>query len=196
MKIVRKSIKKNKNICIENDQNEGCNVITFEQQRIILKSIDVPKYLNFFYFCCCTGMRVCEALSVKTKNIDKKKHIIRIDMPDSATKKHKRLIPYLPELFSEMELSGKYLFNDITDDGSGQYFCKLYKELNLDLTRHSTRHTFISICGHIGINEEQIQEWAGHTNIKMTTGTYTHILDKGTSPILDYLKRLKQKLKI
>lgn len=181
--------------CMCASESEGCNAISFKQQRIILKSIDIPKYLHFFYFCCCTGMRSCEALSIKTKNIDKKKRVIHIDMPDSATKKHKRDVPFLPELFDDMIIGKKFLFEDITDEGSKQYFCRLYKQLDFDLTRHSTRHTFISICQHIGIDEQLIQKIAGHTNIKMTQETYTHLLDNGTSPILDYLKRLKKSLK-
>ncbi len=179
----------------QDDSDDGCNAITFKQQCQILKEINDDRYLNFFYFCCCTGVRVCEALSIKTSDIDKKNKVIKIKMLDSKTKKHKRSIPYLPELFEKMDLSGKYLFNDITDDGSKQYFYKLYKELNLDLTRHSTRHTFVSICQHIGIDSEQIQQWAGHTDLKMTTDTYTHTLTKGTSPILIYLRKLKKQTK-
>lgn len=178
----------------EEEKDEGCRAITFAEQRRIMKEIENPKYLRFFYFCCCTGMRVCEALSVKTKNIDKRKRIIRIDLPDTKTKKHRRAVPYLPELLDGMNTSGKYLFEDITEDGSEQYFAKLYKQLELDLCRHSARHTFISVCHFIGIDDTVIQEWAGHTNLKMTTGTYTHELDKGSSPILDYLKKLKKQL--
>lgn len=177
-------------ICVE-DGDEKCNAITFAQQRKILKAIDDKKYYNFFCFCCCTGVRVCEALTIKVRDIDKKKHLIKITMCDTTTKKHKRTIPYLPELLKNMDLSGKYLFNDITDDGSKQYFYNLYKKLNLDLSRHSTRHTFVSICMFLKIPAEQIQKWVGHTDIKMTTDTYTHILKKGSSPFLLYLKKLK-----
>lgn len=182
--------------CIEKDEHEHGHVITFKEQRLILKEIGIPKYLYFFRFCCCTGMRVAEALSIKTKNINKRRRLILIDLPDSKTKKHKRAVPFLPWLFDGMDLSGELLFPDVTDDGSQQYFCRLYKELGLDLTRHSTRHTFISICHHIGIADEIIMDWVGHLDAKMTTGTYTHDLPRGTSPILDYMKKLKQSLGI
>lgn len=175
---------------------EGCSAITFSQQRRILKSIEDPKYLNFFYFCCCTGVRVGEALSIKVKDIDKKKRVIKITIEDSKTKKHKRHIPYLPELLTKLNLKGEYLFEGITYEGSKQYFYNLYNKLDLDLSRHSTRHTFVSVCRHLNIDPQIVQKWAGHTDLKMTTDTYTHSLNKGVSPILDYIKRLKKELKL
>ena len=144
-------------------------------------------------------------------------------MPDTKTKKHKRSVPYLPELFEvhttllarkkpavsphlgaghdeekrvPENKQQKYLFEDITDDSSKQYFCALYKDLKFDLNRHSTRHTFVSVCTFLGIPPEVIQRWAGHTDLKMTTETYTHKLRKGTSPILDYLTKLKSTVHI
>lgn len=190
----KKSTKQN-NVCFNDELDSQCSAITFAEQRLILKEIKDERYLNFFYFCCCTGVRACEALSIKTKDIDKKNKIIKIKMCDSKTKKHKRNIPYLPELLKDMNVKDEYLFNDITDEGSKQYFYKLYKQLGLDLTRHSTRHTFVSVCSFIGIKPEIIQEWVGHTDIKMTTDTYTHMLRKGSSPVLTYLRKLKKHTK-
>ncbi len=172
--------------------------ITFVEQRKILRAIKDKKYKRFFYFCCCTGARVCEALTIKHRDVDQTRNIIKIKLPDTKTKKHKREIPFLPELFEGVTIyrtSDKLLFADITDEGSKQYFYKLYKKLGMDLSRHSARHTFVSVCGYIGIKTEQIQKWAGHTNLKMTTDTYTHIMEKGTSPVLKYLISLKRELK-
>ncbi|MCL2540798.1 MAG: site-specific integrase [Firmicutes bacterium] len=165
--------------------------INFSAQRKILAAISDPKYRGFFYFCCCTGMRVCEALSIKRGDIDKKNGVIKIKLPDTKTKKHKRNVPYLPELFDDISLGKTFIFEDITDDGSKQYFTRLYNALELEFCRHSARHTFISVCAYLGVPTETIQEWAGHTNKKMTEGTYTHDLQKGTSPVLTYLRKLK-----
>ena len=177
------------------ESEEGCRAITFLEQNRILKEIEDDRYKSFFIFCCCTGARVCEALSIKTADIDLKNHIIKIKMRDSKTKKHNRNIPFLHELLKDMDLSKKYLFEDITEDGSKQYFYQLYKRLTYNLSRHSTRHTFISVCSYLKIPPEQIKAWAGHTNLKMTTDTYTHCLVKGTSPILKYLTKLKKTVK-
>lgn len=178
------------------DPEAGCNAITFAEQRKVLKEISDEKYRKFFYFCCCTGVRVCEALTIKCSDIDQKNNVIKITLTDSKTKKHKRKIPYHPDLLKDFELKrGKLLFEDITDEGSKQYFYKLYKKLNLNLSRHSTRHTFVSVCKHIGIDSKVVQNWVGHTDLKMTTNTYTHNLAKGTSPVLAYLTKLKKQNK-
>ncbi len=176
-------------------QGEGCRAITFKEQRLILKSIDDAKYLGFFFFCCCTGMRSCEALSIKTRHIDSKNRLIHIRMPDTKTKKHRRSVPFLPCLLEGLTPKGGLLFPDISEDGSRSYFCRLFTKLGLDLSRHSCRHTFVSVCNHINIAQSAVQEWAGHTDIKMTADTYTHTLAPGTSPVLDYLKDLKRYLK-
>lgn len=180
------------------EEIEVCKAITFAEQRKILRSLKDEKYRRFFYFCCCTGVRVCEALSIKHKDIDMARNVIKIKLPDTKTKKHKREIPFIPELFEGMTIyktSNKLLFPDITDEGSKQYFYKFYKKLGLDLSRHSARHTFVSVCGYVGIDAGVVQQWAGHVNLKMTTDTYTHALEKGTSPVLKYLRNLKRELK-
>lgn len=183
-------VKKNLNSC--SCEDIGCNAITFAEQQKILKEIDDERYRNFFIFCCCTGLRVCEVFTLKVKDIDKRNKLIKVKVCDSKTKKHRRNVPYLPELLKQLDLSGEYVFEDITDEGSKQYFYKLYQKLNLNLSRHSTRHTFVSICSHIGIEPEIIQVWVAHTDLKMTTDTYTHALKKGTSPFLTYFKKLKK----
>ena len=178
------------------DASETGRAIQFCEQRAILKAITDKKYRDFFYFCCCTGMRVSEALSVKVKNIDFRKRVIRIDLKDSKTKKHRRDVPFVKELFDGMDIKGKLLFPSVTYEGSGKYFCQLYKRLNLDLNRHSTRHTFVSELNHIGVPPDTVMLWAGHTDLKMTTDTYTHVLKNGSSPVLSYLKKLKSSLRL
>ncbi len=189
---MKKSINKQKqDISCKTEAEDKCKAITFSQQNKILKAIDDEKYYNFFYFCCCTGFRVCEAIEIKIKDINKRSKTIKITMPDSKTKKHKRKVPFLPELLKNFDMNGTYLFEDLTEDGSKQYFYNLYKKLNLNLSRHSTRHTFVSLCILAKVPPETVQEWVGHTNIKMTTETYTHKLRAGSSIIYDYIKKLK-----
>ena len=194
---MKKATKTAKNQPTNSEPDEKCSVITFAQQKNILKVIKNTKYYNFFYFCCCTGVRVCEALLIKQKDIDHNKHHIKIKITEPQTKKHKREIPFIPELFDNFTLTkpNNYLFEDITEDGSKQFFYNLYKDLNYDLCRHSTRHTFVSICMFVGVDPQIIQNWVAHTNLKMTTDTYTHSLRKGTSPILTYIRKLKNSIK-
>ena len=86
------------------------------------------------------------------------------------------------------------LLKEITKLGAIKYFTKLFKRLNINAVIHSLRHTFASCCYHVGIKDKQIQEWLGHSSITTTMNTYTHILKNDTSPIIEYLKSLKEKL--
>jgi integrase len=148
-------------------------------------------------FYCCTGFRLSEGLSIDPrKDIDRKRHIITLTMTDKSTKKHKREVPYLPELLKGFDLTKSTLFPDITQNGARQYFSKLFRKYNIDAVFHSFRHTFISCCNHIGIPPKHIQSWAGHSSIIMTMDTYTHILEDKNTPIFDYLKALKKRLKL
>lgn len=46
----------------------------------------------------------------------------------------------------------------------------------------------------IGVPLKIIQEWAGHKTLVITSDTYTHFInnDNSSSPILEYLKKLKE----
>lgn len=171
-------------------------VFQLETQRILLENITDNRYKFLFFFSCCTGMRIGEALTVKCEDIDKSNHIINIIKTKTRTKGESRVVPYLPELFNGVNINRKGLLFNITFSGARNYFTRLFEKLKIDGTLHSTRHTFISCCYHIGIKDKQIQKWAGHSTIEMTLNTYTHLLKNDTSPILDYLIKLKETLGI
>jgi len=166
-------------------------VITFAEQRLILENILNPKYKELFMFCCCTGLRIGEAINA-IPNIDYENNIVYVLDEDTKTKKHRREIPILPNVFE------KTLLEAVSSKRAAQnYFSNLFKRLGLQAVTHSTRVTFISICMFININHKQIQEWSGHTHMAMTIDTYAKILRKdGTTPILDYLFKLKEHLEL
>ena len=181
---------------IDTHEAESYKVLEIDEQQLLYENIKNSKYHHLFMFCCCTGLRISEALSVKVEHIDKKYNLIKVVKKQTKTKGGKREVPYLDKLIKDIPQNKEYYFYDITYGGARQYFYKLYKKLEIEATLHSMRHTFISCCYHIGIKAKQIQIWAGHTDIKMTLNTYTHLLGKGTSPVLDYLKELKKTLEI
>ena len=177
--------------------SESYSVLQPKTQLKLFKIIKMPKYLRMFFFYCCTGFRFSEGLSINPQtDIDRKRKVIILRMSDKNTKKHRREVPYLPELFQDFDLSQTSLFPDITKNGAKLYFSKLFKKHKIDAVFHSFRHTFISCCYHIGIPEKYIQSWVGHSSIVTTMDTYTHILNYVDTPIFDYLKRLKRHLKI
>jgi integrase len=177
---------------IERHKPESFNVIQPEQQNIILKSIDNPRYLSFFWFLCCTGLRISEAVK-SIPYIDFDKNVVNVVNEDTATKKHKRQVPFLPELITPERYK---LLKTVTVKGASEFFKKLYKKLGYDFVPHSCRHTFISCCYHVGFRDKWIQVCAGHSSIKMTMDTYTHILSNTNSLIIEYFRALKSHLGI
>jgi integrase len=130
-------------------------------------------------------LRIGEAVKAE---IDTRHNLIIVTNEDTATKKHKREIPYLPELLPD---GGAFLRN-ITAAGAQTYFKRLYKKLGICAVVHSFRVTFISICAHLNYPIKWIQEMAGHTQAKTTMDVYAKLLkNDGTSPVFEYLKQLK-----
>jgi integrase len=167
------------------------------QQRELYAAIAVPKYRSLFMFACCTGIRIGRILELDQSNIDRRANEITVLMKQKRGLTETYSVPFLDELLAGLPAGGK-LFPDITLSGAEKYFKKLFKKLGFEgITIHSFRHTFISTLYHIGVRDKQIQAWAGHKNLSMTMDVYTHIIkDNGTSPVLDYLLRLKNELNV
>ncbi|MDR3022033.1 MAG: hypothetical protein LBU60_05120 [Clostridiales bacterium] len=167
-------------------------LLNFEQQRKILKNLTKPKYKFIFMLCCCTGLRIGEVWNL---DFDFNNFLITVKNKDTATKKHQRQIPFLPNNFITKNTIN--LLKQVKQKTTKNYFQILFKKLDIKAVFHSTRVTFISVCNYLNINPKQIQLWAGHSSITMTMDTYAKILKHdGTSDILDYLQNLKEFLKL
>lgn len=173
---------------IEKHTSISYPVLQLAEQRSILREIKTNRHRKLFMLCCCTGARISEMIHA-LPHIDFENHLINIVDEDTATKKHKRQIPFLDGLISPNDRDE--LLN-LTVHGAQTYFKRLYEKLEIKAVVHSFRVTFISCCNYVGINAKQIQTWCGHQNIKTTMDTYAKLLTKdGTSEIIDYLQRLK-----
>jgi integrase len=177
-------------------KSKSYRALEFKEQRFIYNAITVDKYRKLFFFCCCTGIRIRRVLELTAADFDRERGEITV-----IKKQHKGLnevykVPFLPSLI-ELPKSGK-LFSGFTYSGARLYFDKLFAKLGIENAHlHSFRHTFISVCYHIGVKDKQIQAWAGHSTLEMTMNTYTHLLKNNeNSPILEYLKELKQGLDV
>ena len=166
------------------------------EQLRVLRAMDGSKYKPLFMFLCCTGMRVSEALSVRGCDIDTRAKVIRIPLEDTSTKKHKREVPYVPELFAGLEIKHNELLFPFSYNGFGDYFRAIVERLKLPHVIHSTRHTFISVGNYVGIPFKHLQMWVGHKTLAMTTDTYTDIIKGRDTPIITYLRQLKKLHKI
>lgn len=167
---------------------------TFAEQNALLSEFS-EKYANVFRFLCCTGLRVGEFVALTNANIDRKRHLIWITASIPANEKDRttpktdssvRAVPYLDDLFDGIDL-GTYTYYGIK-----KAFAKVLKKLQIKgAFIHSSRHTFSSLCYFYGIDDKTIQSWLGHKTVAMTMDTYTHILDEGSSPIGEYIMRLR-----
>lgn len=138
---------------------------------------EVKRILQSFLFCCFTGLRVSDMLSItwdqiignelvlvpeKTKGLNK---LLRIPLNDSARR-------YLPSL-----REGEHIFPQVTP----QYINRTLKEaaamagIRKRITFHCARHTFATHFLMSGGKIEVLRELLGHSNIN-TTMVYTHIV--------------------
>jgi len=87
-------IKINPCVAIDTPQHTSKHfpVFTFAQQRLILESITLPKYKEFFMFCCCTGLRVGEAVNA-IPNIDFENNLVCVTDEDTKQKNIKERFP-------------------------------------------------------------------------------------------------------
>lgn len=170
--------------------------LSFENQAYILKTLE-KQYSDAFYFLCCTGLRIGEYLAlspsdfkngfiVVNKSYDLTHQVI---VDTTKTQSSERKIPFLPELMDRFAVCNKpYSFYRT-------FFYKLkkiYEKIEIKGKIHTTRHTFASVCHHLKYDDKQIQSLMGHATISMTLDCYTDLLNKGNSPILEYLERLKE----
>jgi integrase len=175
-----------------------------EQSQIIA---ELPnKYKAAFFFLCCTGLRIGEFLALTKEDVDFDRMAIRVNKAidrDGVTGKTKtdssnRLIPFIPILLeTTYALHGSEdFFGTFTYYGLKETLKRLIKKLNITGVSviHSTRHTFSSVCYFAGIPDLWIKNAMGHSTIAMTIDTYTNLLNKGTSPVLDYIKALKDSI--
>ena len=160
-----------------------------EQQRIY-DACEKP-YKQLYYFLCCTGIRVGKALQLTVENIDWERKELRIVKKQKKGLTEEYRVAFLPSLFDNIELPEKGAIFRVSADKLRKYFAELYVELGIkDATIHSFRHTFVSTLYALGVSAKRIQTLAGHATIDMTLNTYTHLLDKGSSVIKEYLKEL------
>lgn len=167
---------------------------TFDEQNKMLATLN-PRYSAVFRFLCCTGMRIGEFVALTESSIDTQRHLIWVTESISANEGERttpktdssvRAIPYLEELFEGINL-GTYTYDGIKK----AFKVALAKSGITGVFIHNTRHTFSSLCYYHRVPDKFIQAWMGHSTVAMTMDTYTHIMDNGTSPIGDYVARLR-----
>jgi integrase len=176
---------------IKAPKRESYKALTIADQRFIFNQITNEKYKAVFIYLCCSGMRLKEAIN-SIPHIDFNNYLLNVVDENKSTKKHKRQVPFMSDMLTAEQWEQLKNANYQMIQG---YFKRFFRKYNLDYVVHSFRHTFASCCYHVGFKDKQIQTWLGHTQIDTTMNIYTTLLQNdGTSPIIEYLKRLKDRL--
>lgn len=184
-------------------QKQHYKPLEYVEQNLLLKEIRKEKYIAVFWVLCCTGMRIGELLAIDyNKDIDWFNRTITInkDMDihtgiinsTPKTLSSKRKIPFLSSLVQYLKI---LQFENLTYNSVRLYFKRLYTRLKLKgLNLHSFRHTFISLCCMAEMPVKVTQNIVGHASVEMTLNVYSHVLNKGNSPLLGYVNRLKKEV--
>lgn len=177
----------------------------FDEQVALLKAVTTEKYIAVMWVLCCTGMRIGELLALNFEtDVDYRNRTIRVDKDmdiltgtindTPKTDSSVRSIPFLDTLEPYLKVLEK---TKLTYNSVRLFFKRKYEKFGFKgLNLHSFRHTFISLCYIADMPVKRIQTIAGHSDINLTLNIYTHVLKKGSSKFLQYIKRLKKELEI
>lgn len=167
---------------------------TFEDETIIKNlSNDIP-FGFFAKFVLYTGCRRGEALALTPKDIDFNNRTVSINKtvewvgnrpqikPTPKTEAGIRKIPLPAFLMPELNNRKKqaYIFENsehglIHHSQVARYWNALKKASGIKCTPHQLRHSYATMLFDAGIDVKTAQNWLGHSDIKTTLDTYTHL---------------------
>lgn len=151
------------------------------------------------------GLRIGEALALKTSDISLDKNLIHISRTLTFDKNHKLIMGEFPktfagirdipiprfireEIINQMRLAENHKENLLFVNSQGNYadpknankFLKsTLKKVNInDITTHSLRHTYGTRCIEAGMRAVALQRLMGHSDISVTINTYVSVLNK------------------
>lgn len=175
------------------------NPFTVEEMKKIL-SVDMPEWVhNAIEIAYRTGMRKGEIFALKWSDIDFKNGFIQVkrtqsiyagkmEFKEPKTKASRRRISidkHLIELLKskKMQSNSEYVFS-VKDGGPKipwELSCKRFKRVcelaGVSPRRfHDLRHTHATILLSAGVHPKIVQERLGHSSIKTTLDTYSHLI--------------------
>lgn len=154
-----------------------------------LKLIDAPGYLKhraILKLAYSTGIRRAEILSLKLKDIDRSRKVIKINGKGKKQREvclSENLLRVLEEYYFRFK-PRTFLFEGRKPDVkySESSIAKLVKnaasiaEIKKDVNPHTLRHSFATHMLENGVNLKRLQLLLGHHSIK-TTSIYLHLAD-------------------
>ena len=133
-------------------------------------------YVDILLILLYTGLRITELLELKNENIHLNERYLFVEK--SKTKAGIRNVPIhkkiAPLIEARINPNNKYFIPNrkggamAANSFRKSQFYRLRKNLKFEHTIHETRHTFISQCNRLNLNEVAVQRIIGHANINIT----------------------------
>ena len=167
-------------------------VFSPDEIRALWNMADDDKMAEMLVFMLYTGLRISEAVNLKTEDVDLQKKCFYVRK--SKTAAGVRTVPIADCILPivERNMGMEYVLNPrpthVTENTLQlTWMPELMKSLGMDHTFHETRHTFISMMADLGIDERITKSIVGHAGGSITETVYTHI---SLQPMLDAVNKL------
>ena len=147
--------------------------LTVGEQRDFLRKVSGHYMRNLFEFYLYTGVRRCEALSLRWDDVDFVDEKILIRGTKTASSfRSLDMLPSVRMILERQKLQcpeGAMVFpyKPCIVSRTFHKFCPSHK-------LHDLRHTFVTRCAESGIDPNVCQSLAGHSDVKVTLGIYMH----------------------
>lgn len=147
--------------------------LTVAEQREFLRAVGNHYMRNLFEFYLYTGVRRCEALSLRWSDVDFESETILIRGTKTLSSfRRLDMLPHVRELLQRQKVQCPesalvFPYKKCIVSRTFKKFCPAHR-------LHDLRHTFVTRCAECGININVCQSLAGHSDVKVTLGIYTH----------------------
>lgn len=147
--------------------------LTVSEQREFLQRVSGHYMRNLFEFYLYTGVRRCEALLLRWSDVDFESETILIRGTKTlASFRSLDMLPRVREILQRQKTQSPdsplvFPYKPCIVSRTFHRFCPDHK-------LHDLRHTFVTRCAECGINVNVCQSLAGHSDVKVTLGIYTH----------------------
>lgn len=202
-------------------KKESMRVLSAEEQAKFIEFAKDDPYGEIFIIMLATGLRIGEALVLTWNDIDFDKGMLQVNktltykrmgsnfklgVGLTKTEAGTREVPLLDSITNllqekirqDIPNQHNLLFSNISGellDSSvvRSHFHQIAKKVGIDgVHPHTLRHTFATRGLENGIDLKVMQELLGHSSIKMTADTYTHVLpDKKKDSIMKIKDTIK-----
>lgn len=147
--------------------------LTVSEQREFLRKISAHYMRNLFEFYLYTGVRRGEALALRWSDVDFESESILIRGTKTfASFRRLDMLPSVREILLRQKAQCPdslqvFPYKPCIVSRTFHKFCPAHH-------LHDLRHTFVTRCAECGINVNVCQSLAGHSDVKVTLGIYTH----------------------